>query len=218
MRLINDTEIKNNIDMDTYNKKNFEDNIVNYKKIYALYYLVLCKYIDSVYDTSKIDIMINDSDLYIGSLEDKNKNIYFKTSGLNSDFVYIRNYLNIERLDQSDIDVFLNRVKENNYEIDDTLLKIVERTYKTVIASNTDSKNVFYGPSSLDFKFNNNSLVLFINYWKNTMDFKGEDYIKISNSQNLFFDLLCDEISDYYSDKLNVSVEVKYYKGAVSTR
>ena len=211
MKLISDLETKNNIDIDLYNSKNF-NSYENYKKLYGIYYQGLCKYLDSIYDTNIIDKKIEKSNLYFGKVLDENKNIYFKMNLLNSNYIFIRNYLNIERLDQKDIDILYNKTS-----VDDEVLDIVKRTYKDIIISN-NSKYVFYGPSSLDFRFNNNSLVFMINYWKNTKDFSGEEFINISKMQILFLDYLCNEIKNIYTDKLGIPVEVKYYKGAISIR
>ena len=86
-------------------------------------------------------------------------------------------------------------------------------TYPFISSSIFDDEGIFIGTNIY-----NNSLVFMINYWKNTKDFSGEEFINISKMQILFLDYLCNEIKNIYTDKLGIPVEVKYYKGAISIR
>lgn len=184
-----------------------------YALIQSLYLKALEKYISMYVDLKKYDDEIFDSNLDFGLLPNDRKIPYHKISYLNLKYIYIRNFLFIEKLNNEDLEIFWNKIKNNNYEIDDTLLNIVQRTFKDIINNNyvvNEYKNDFiisYGPANPITMTKSDDLVINIQYGFNTKKLSDEEYEENLKQKKELISEIKKELIDKLSS-LGVNVRV----------
>ena len=176
--------LNNRVNFDVARQKNLingEDYSV-YALIQSLYLKTLEQYIYSYVDLKKYDDEIANSNLDFGLVPDDRKLAYQKISYMNLKYIYIRNFLFIEKLNINDLETFWGRIKNRNYVIDDELLKIVERTFKDVIDNNfvageyKEDFVISYGPANPLTFAKSNDFVINIQYGFNTTKMTDEEY------------------------------------------
>lgn len=178
------TILENRVNFEVAREKNLilgEDYNV-YALIQSLYLKALEQYICSYVDLKKYDDEIANSNLDFGLVPDDRKIPYQKISYMNLKYIYIRNFLFIEKLNINDLKIFWERIKNNKYEIDDELIKIVQNTFKDVIDNNfvvNEYKKDFvisYGPANPVTFAKSSDFVINIQYGFNTKKLTDEEY------------------------------------------
>lgn len=193
-----------------------EDNYDLYIKVQALYKKAFDNYIESVIKVNDIvDKKLEQSNLDYGKLEEKQKNIYQKFSYLNSEYLFVRNFFYIERLSENDLNKF---IKQDDVTAE--IIEVVKSTYKNIMKVNSDKTDnnfkVCYGRMAVPiFFFDNDSLVLFLNYGKNSIKLEGKDFIDNKVKKEKFLDELIELIKCEFEAKLECKVEIRYYKGII---
>jgi len=188
-----------------------------YREVQALYKKVFDNYLESLIPIKeKVDKKLEESKLDYGKLPKEQENAYKKFSYLNSDYFFVRNFFYIERLEEDDLKEFVNKIKEKDFEINDNLTEIVKRTFKDIIKvisrRGHEKFKVFYGPVVPLFEFYNDSLVLFINYGRNTIKLEGEEFINNKRKKEAYLKKLTEELKKEFEEKLDTKVEMMYYK------
>lgn len=196
-----------------------KENYDMYLKVQSLYKKAFDIYLEETLKISEIDKKLEETNLDYGVLEDNQKTIYQKVSYLKSKYVFVRNFFYIERLSEKDLNVFIEKIKNNDFSIDKSCIEIVTRTFKDVIKilSNKNQKTfkVFYGYAVPIFSFDNDSIVLFLNYGKNTIELHGKEFFENKSKKEKYLDYLMLELKEEYQKKLNCKVELNYYKGVI---
>lgn len=223
LKCLNKEEIiKANIDKQQaiIKKLIIDDNYDLYLNVQALYKKVFDNYLEKLIPINNIiDETLKNCNLDYGKLEENRKNIYQKFSYLNSDYLFVRNFFYIERLDEKYLNKFIEKIKRNCFSIDDEIIEMVKLTYKDIIKviskKTTETFKTFYGITTPNFLFDNDSLVLFINYGKNTINLQGKEFIDNKIKKEKYLDKLIKEIKLIFEEKLDCKTEVKYYKGVI---
>lgn len=110
--------------------ENIDGSILNEESVFKYYldinYLYrkgFDYYLNSIINLENYDNILGD---YIEKGSDSK---YKKYSELNLEYIYVRSFPVIERLSNSDIQILLDRVIDNNYEIDNVILNVIDNTY-----------------------------------------------------------------------------------------
>ncbi len=187
-----------------------------YSFVQGLYIRTFEELLLSKVDLKKYDDMIKNSDLDFGVVDLKNKLIYHHLSHMNLSYIYIRNFFFIEKLDNDDLNYFVNKIKSNDLNVDSKLLEIVQRTYSDVMIDNfrttqyiDPNTTIAYGPHSEINDCPADSLCIYIHYGKNTKELTGEDYWDNRKKKDEFLEKIADEITSLVSQNLNIKVTVK---------
>jgi hypothetical protein len=141
-----------------------------YFMLQALYKKTFEEYLITRIDIKKFDDELKDSELKFISGREKHKSIYQKYDYMNLTFIYLINNIHVEKLDDSDLELLQTSLKQYNGEISDELIKMIEKTYQSVITITYKSINddndydVLYGNTiNGERRVPNNALVLEIN-------------------------------------------------------
>lgn len=222
LKYLKEEEILTKIDKEEAKKKKLiiDDKCDLYMKIQALYKKVFDYYIEENIPIKNIvDKSLKSSNLDFGKQKEEQKNQYQKFSYLDSEYLFVRNFFYIERLDKENIEIFKKKIERKDYEINDEMVEIVKQTYEDIITVKTDritgEFKTFYGYSSPNFLFDNNSLVLFLNYGRNTIELQGEEFIKNAIKKEEYLEKVINEVKDIFEEKLKYKTEVRYYKGVI---
>lgn len=196
-----------------------KENYDIYLKVQSLYKKSFDTFLERTLKISEIDKKLEESNLDYGLLEENQKTIYQKISYLKSKYIFVRNFFYIERLSKKDLKVFIEKIKNNDFSIDKSCIEIVTRTFKEVIKvlskKNQETFKVFYGYAVPCFEFDNDSIVLFINYGKNTIELHGKEFFENKAKKEKYLDYIIAELKEEYQKKLNCKVEMNYYKGVI---
>ena len=128
-------------------------------------------------------------------------------------YIYIRNFIFIEKLDDDSFNYLYSKVLNNDLEIDDTVLEIIKNTYKEIIKDNykhnkyLEDINTCYGsfiPSNI---VPANSLVFCIRYGKDTIELDEESIINYMNKKE-WLKSLANKIENTITNELEISVRV----------
>ena len=107
------------------------------------------------------------------------KTINFK-SNVNSDYLLLLNCVYIENLSDEKLSLLKSKTV-----VDDQLLEMVEKTYKTVLYQKEKTK-IMYDPPMLNRIVDNGNLVFEFSYGKNTDDVSFDGYVRNSSLQKDF--------------------------------
>ena len=222
LRYLNEEEIINNADIQESLKKGLvqDDNYELYQKVQALYKMAFDSYIEKIINfNSEVDQAMKRINLNYGIIGNTEKNMFHKFSYLHSDFIFVRNYFYIEKLDKKYIELLVNKINNKDYEIDDEMDAMVKNTYKNVIKEDSNEIEepfyVFYGPATPSFQFYNNSLVFFLNYGENTIELSDDEFIENQIKQEEYLDKLTNTIKDKLAQNLDCNIEIKYRQGKI---
>lgn len=197
-------------------KKLTDNNYEMYFKIQSLYKKVFEYKMNEILNLSQINDTLKNSGLDFGVVFSKRKRYYHRISYLNLDYLYIQNFLFIEKLTEEQLDIFRKRILDKNYEIDDILLNIVNDTYKSVMAYTNElfeGKRVIvcYGVESPANHFYNDSLVIRIEYGRNTKRLNDKEFLDNYNKKKRLIEEKIDELKE--KGKINdINIETSVMK------
>ena len=189
--------------------KNIDDNI--YLQVQSLYKKTLDYYILNNTSIKKYDEEVYNNSFEL--LDDNKKDIYQLSSYMGLKYIYIRNFIFIEKLDDNSFNYIYSKVLNNNLEMDNTLLNIVKNTYKEVIKDNykhnkyVENTNTCYGsfiPSNI---VPADSLVFCIRYGNDDVELNEESIINYMNKKE-WLKSLTKEIENTISNELGINVRV----------
>lgn len=209
-KIVYDMEMLDNLQVNEELMK--EKKIVSYNEyflIQSLYKKGFEVYLNELLGLSLFDQIIKNSHLDFGVV--KNKDLYHKNSYLGLDYMYIRNFLFIEKLSLENIEFLRQRVLSNNYNVDAELLQLVKDTYIDVSKVDTDAEMVCYGVGSPINQFAPDAIAIYINYGKNKQKLDKEEYIKNVEEKEIFLEALIDELKENGKAEF-VKIEVVYLK------
>ena len=217
-------EIKYYADKNEAEKKDLiiKENYEKYQKVQSLYKKAFDAYLEQKVDINKeVDQAINASKLHFGVIDESEKNIYHNFSNLNSEYLFVRNFFFIERLERKHLEILEKRINSEDYKIDSELLKIVEMTYKDINKMHSNSNNktfkVLYGTIPA-FEFDNDELVFFLNYGDDTEELDGDDFFELKHEQNVFLNMLIEKLKDKFQETLKCKIGILQRQGIVLVR
>lgn len=194
------------------------NNYELYFKIQSLYKKIFEYRIDQLIGLTEANETLKNSGLDFGNLSENKKSAYHKLSYLNLDYIYIQNFLFIEKLKIEYIEIFKEKIINNNYEIDNKLIEIIDETYKEVMTvSSIDGKDdnqrgiICYGIESPINHFYNNSLALRIEYGRNTISFNDRDFLVNYNKKKELLEKVIKSLEEKGSSN-GITVEVRVMK------
>ena len=146
-------------------KKNLKkQEIANYLELYNAYRELLTNYLIDKMNLTKYDKKITESKLNFTIVEKEKMDIYQYFSANQLNYFYIRNNIYIEKLVNEDKEFLLDKIQNNNYNIDNRTKKFLERTYKKVIMEDVLENGkeciTLYGPDSSKFMAKNNNIII----------------------------------------------------------
>ena len=190
-----------------------ENDYTKYNSLVNIYKYLFTKYLETKIDLQKYDNEILNSNLDFGMMPDNYRNDYQKNSYLNLNYIYIRNNFYVEKLNVEEINYLLN-IDIDNCVLNSETINLIETTFRDVINDNyrhdkyLDNTNACYGsfiPSNI---VDSKSLVLCIQYGKNTTKYTDEEYLKNRKMKQIFLDNLKNRIRLDFSDILDINTTV----------
>lgn len=213
----------NQINMKLINDKKLikSGKLDRYSIIQAFYRKAFDLYIKSLIDVKKYDDMIENSGLDFTVIPDDRKSIYHYVSSLDLKYIYVRNFLFIEKLSLEYLNIFIDKIKKDDYVVDDSILDVVKRTYKDVIKDNCihgeykELTTACYGAWTEENLVSSNNLVLCIHYGLNSKQLEMDEFIKNSLEKKEFLKKLISEMETDFEEKLGVvtTILVRNYNG-----
>lgn len=181
----NSYKLDENTDYEKFLKKQ-----ILYRKSFEA---ILCKYIDF----QKIDERIKSLNLPI--VYDKDYNFYHKFSSLNSEYIYLRNNIHVERLNKEE-DEYLENCLLKNQLLD---FDCINKTYSRVLFE--DGEKVFCGSPTSKNMVDSKSIIIEFAY----------NQIKCNIEQILncgeVFEIIKESINSILVDKLNLKTSYVIY-------
>lgn len=194
------------------------NNYEMYYRIQSLYKKVFEYKINQLINLIELNDRLKKSELDFGLLPDNKRNYYHKISYLNLDYIYIQNFLFIEKLKAEYLNVFKERVLANDYKIDAVLLNIVDETFREIMKANyysdgysNEQRIVCYGSENPANHFYNDSLIIRIEYGRNTVKLTNEDFLINYNKKKELLDTIIKELKDR-GLKNNINIETTIVK------
>lgn len=191
--------------------------------LYSLYRKLLTEFIIKRIKLKEYDEKIGNSGLNFRINAEKDMDLYQYFSKDDLKYFYIRNNIYIERLEEKEKGFLLERIRNNNYDLDEDAERMVSNTYKKVIFEDVkrDGSNciTFYGPSSDSFSARNDSLVIGMRYDEfctNGLDDNSWD--KLHDKQLMYLYAIFEDIAKNAKGKLDTLVTVlKYNEFSIRT-
>lgn len=194
-----------------------ENDYQKYLIIQSLYKKAFDNYLKEIMAID-IDKKLLESNLDYGKIKQDKKHNFHKFSYLGSDYLFVRNFLYIERLTKNEIKKFEEKIYNGDYEVDDEIKNIVKSTFEDVIkvkTENNEKVKVFYDYIVPTFAFDNDALVLYLNYGTNNVQLSGNEFIHNKVKKEIYLDELMEKIKKECLKKLNCSVEIETIKGVI---
>lgn len=207
MKKINENMIK--IKNNTMSTKEYID-------LYNIYRFFMTKYIIEKLKLKEYDKKIKNSKSNFLPIETDKMDVYQFFSCDELKYIYIRNNVYIERLSNKEINLLKDKLKNNDYSIDDSIEELIEKTYQKVIfediMKNGKKYQIMYGPDSSRFFARNDSLVLGIRYDEFAIINLTDEEWKIQNKkQREFLRNIINEMTKEFENKLNIPIKIIKY-------
>ena len=214
LKVLSSEELKNRgINKKLREEKNLLDDS-NYLKIQGLYQMGLDYYLLKNTSIKSFDEKIVNSGLDFGLIDSKMKNIHHNASYLGLNYIYVRNFLFIEKLNIEYINYINSKIVNNNGELDANIVEIVKNTYKDIINDNykhneyKEKTTTCYGsviPSNI---VDSDTLVLCIHYGKNTNKLDDKAFMDNYKKKREFLNSIIEEMQNSLSNELGIKVKV----------
>lgn len=207
MKTINENMIK--IKSNTMSTKEYID-------LYNIYRFFMTKYIIEKLKLKEYDKKIKNNKSNFLPIEEDKMDVYQFFSCDELEYIYIRNNVYIERLSNKEINLLKDKLKNNDYSIDDSIEELIEKTYQKVIfediMKNGKKYQIMYGPDSSRFFARNDSLVLGIRYDEFAIINLTDEEWKIQNKkQREFLRNIINEMTKEFENKLNIPIKIIKY-------
>lgn len=216
--LANNIILANRINFESAKSKNLISN--NDCKVYSLvqglYIKAFETFLLSKIDLKKYDDMLLNSELDFGVIPKERKFAYHNLSHMNLSYIYIRNFFFVEKLDSSDLKVFFDKISRNDYSVDESIIKIVENTYKDVMVDNFRTNQYISGDTIISYgahaEINDcyaDALCIYIHYGYSSKNFNEQEYFENKEKKEELLEKISKEIIDIISESLKIKVDVK---------
>ena len=187
-----------------------------YLKLYNLYRKLFTEYIINILDLKKYDDEVFNSGLNFLINKEDDMDIYQYYSSGELKYFYIRNNIYIEKLDDEEKDFFMNKITNNDMNLDSKTEEVLKKTYSKVVfedaLENGEICNIQFGPNSSYFFAKNNSIIIGMAY-----DEFGEDGLEDSewdkqhDKQKIFIYNLINEMNRDLEEKVDLPIKVIRY-------
>ena len=137
------------------------------KEEYLLYRKLFTEYIVEKTNLKKYDEEIEKSNLNFIPIKESKMDIYQYFSSDILKYFYIRNNLYLEKLDKKIIEFLYEKIKKQNYNLDELSREMIEKTYKNILFKDRLEGFkcfVFYGPQTTPFSAEDDAVVIGIRY------------------------------------------------------
>ena len=187
-----------------------------YLLLYSLYSNYLYNYLIQLLNLKEYDNLLKNSDKNFVVIDDDNKDLYQFLSNGFLNYIYIRNNIYLERLNEEEYKFLKNRLIANNLGYDNLAKKFIDNTYKKVILENVSDKNhvkINYGPDNYQFYQMDNALILGIrydNYYREN-NINDQEWEKESNDRELIVDIMIEMLSKTLKKNIEISSFVIKY-------
>lgn len=145
-----------------------KEELSEYLKIYNLYRKLYIEYVIEKLELRKFDKLIEKSELEFSQTIEEDMDIYQYFSSKELKYFYIRNNVYVERLNDEEIDILKEKIKNKDYELDNISRVLIENTYNKVIfeGRRNDGKKYVttFGPNSRNFLASSHSIVIGFRY------------------------------------------------------
>jgi len=194
-----------------------------YIELYNIYRFFMTKYIIEKLNLKEYDKKIKNSKCNFLPIETNKMDMYQLFSCDELEYIYIRNNIYIERLSDKEIALLKEKIKNNDYSLDESVVDLIEKTYQKIIfedlMKNGKVYQITYGPDSSRYFARNDSLVLGIRYDEFAETKLTDEEWKIQNQkQREFLRNIKNEMSNEFENKLNVPIKIiKYNDYSVNT-
>lgn len=139
----------------------------SYIALYNAYSSLVTDYFIKNCSLKEYDDALVDSPYSFPKLKEDDMDIYQYLASDKLSFVYLRNNLYIERLDEEEQKYLIDKAQDDEIVYDDKADEFVKSTFKRVILENggdEDGLHVFYGPDNSNFMYPDNSVIIGIRY------------------------------------------------------
>lgn len=188
----------------------------NYLKKYSLYRKLFTEYIIEKLGLQEADLKIKKSGLNFKPNSEVDMDIYQYFSSDILSYFYVRNNIYVERLDEQEDRKLQERLDNKQFELDDDAREYIDKTYKKVVLENpfnTGEKTmVFFGPNSMSFAAESDSIVIGMRYDEFAEDGLSDDEWKEQNKRQtrLLYELF-EEIMEESEKTLDIPVIILKY-------
>lgn len=162
-------EYPNNLRNNNLIKKRGLEN--KYFDLLNKYNKFLTSFLKEKLPLEQIDENMGKSELDFVRIEENDMDFYQITSTIELNYIYLRNNIYIEKLNDDDI-----KYLEKKKEYDEEVSTFINRTFKNVINPYNDSKMTFYGPENRNFMCDSDELVLGIRYDEFNTKLEDEEF------------------------------------------
>lgn len=187
-----------------------------YISLYCLYRKLFTEYIIQKLDLQKYEKEIEESGLNFLANKTEDMDIYQYFSSEILKYVYIRNNIYIEKLNDEEKAFLQKKIEENKQELDKEAEQFIEKTYQKLIFEDITKDNklyiIQYGPDSRNFFAQNNSVVIGIRY--DEFEYNGlddETWDKLHDKQLIYLDSLIEKMKKELETKLPVPIAIIEY-------
>ena len=187
----------------------------NYVTLLKNYKLLFEKYLLSKVRLDEYDKKMENSELLFVPIKPEKMDCYQATSSMGLKYIYLRNYLHVEKLSSSDINRIISLSDNGLNQPSKELYDLIEATYRDVINSSFD-KNVdymcCYGVDSDRFWFVSSALVFGVRhneYEKHGMD--GPTWLHNNYCQHKFVNSLMNQMQKEISNILGIETGLIVY-------
>lgn len=182
------------------------DSQNNYLRLYSVYSDLLIQYLIKKYDLKAYDEMLKTSSKRFVKVDTENMDLYQYTSSEYLDFIYLRNNIYIENLNEEEI-MYLNKITDSR--LNDEFEKFIENTYRKVIFTNKGY--TMYGPDNSKYLKSTNSLIIGLRHKGLDLNNDNEEEIEIFMKQNNYLKLFISELEKQLNEKNIDNVNVIEY-------
>ena len=209
-REITENDLKKNKMISTESLENQD-----YIKMYLLYRKLFTEYIIEKLNLQEYDKKIEQSELNFKANSEEDMDIYQYYSADVLKYIYVRNNIYVEKLNEDEKKYLQEKINNNDYELKESEKDFIKNTYKKVIYKQENKDNtkvyVFYGASSPKFMTENNKLVFGIRYnefWNSKKD--DNAWNELYDKQLVYLQQIVNEIVEL--SKKNMQEDIRFFK------
>lgn len=187
-----------------------------YIEQYNIYRSLFVEFIIEKLDLKNYDEELEKSELRYLSSNIENMDLYQYFSSDELKFFYIRNNMYIEKLTEEEKNWLNERIKNNNYELDDEAKEFIENTYEKVIfedvLKNGSKCITLYGPDSSSYLAKNDAIVIGINYDEfNLQGLADSEWSELYFNQQSNLYSMIKQMTSKMEEKINKQVAILKY-------
>lgn len=207
---------------------NLKENLYNmnidekklYLEQYSLYRKLFTEYIISKLNLKEYDNIIKDSEFNLKANEIKDMDFYQYFSSEELKYFFVRNNVYINRLDENEKLFLAQKIKDENYNLDDSAIEFIEKTYLKVCTETEASEKsffeedtyIFYGPQTRRFQAPSDALVIGFNYNQFAHHSLSDDEWRVQNqNQQLLIWSTRDRMEVLLAQKIDMPVSIILY-------